>query len=58
MKACITGASGLGLLVNSAQRSEGVFECLVKTVSKEMEKKWGPYQDKKATAQKPIPRVV
>jgi len=41
MKACITGASGLGLLVNRAQRSEGVFECLVKTVSREMEKKAG-----------------
>jgi len=38
MKACITGVSGLGLLVNRARRSEGVFECLVKTVSREMEK--------------------
>jgi len=57
MKVCITGASGLGLLVNRARRSEGVFECLVKTVSREMEKKRGPYCDKKATAQKPIPRV-
>ena len=53
---CITGASSLGLLVNWAWWCEDMFICL-ETVSVERGRKIGPYWNKQATAQKPIPRI-
>ena len=58
MNACVTRASGLGLLVNRTRRCKDMFICLETISAERVRKKNRSYRNEQATAQKPIPRIL